>query len=105
MESPRTILPVPKIAGFLNRLRSSRRALLSDASEPAVADQLVAMNEEQYGNSMPPRLRKLLLPLLLDVATSPYLIADSIGMWHMGEERFMDAALHLPAHTANETAD
>jgi hypothetical protein len=46
------------------------------------------MNEEQYGNSMPPRLRKLLLPLLLDVATSPYLIADSIGMWHMGEERF-----------------
>jgi protein MpaA len=88
MESPRTILPVPKIAGFLNRLRSSRRALLSDASEPAVADQLVAMNEEQYGNSMPPRLRKLLLPLLLDVATSPYLIADSIGMWHMGEERF-----------------
>jgi hypothetical protein len=37
---------------------------------------------------MPPPLRKLLLPLLFEVAASPYLIADSIGMWHMGEERF-----------------
>jgi protein MpaA len=42
----------------------------------------------EEGNSMPPQLRKLLLPLLLEVAASPYLIADSIGMWHMGEERF-----------------
>jgi protein MpaA len=40
------------------------------------------------GDSMPPPLRKLLLPLLFEVAASPYLIADSIGMWHMGEERF-----------------
>jgi hypothetical protein len=36
---------------------------------------------------MPPKLRKLLLPLLLEVSASPYLIADSIGMWHVGEER------------------
>jgi murein peptide amidase A len=42
----------------------------------------------EEGNSMPPPLRKLLLPLLLEVAASPYLVADSIGMWHMGEERF-----------------
>jgi protein MpaA len=42
----------------------------------------------EEGDSMPPPLRKLLLPLLLEVAASPYLIADSMGMWHMGEERF-----------------
>ena len=42
----------------------------------------------EEGNSMPPPLRKLLMPLLFEVAASPYLIADSIGMWHMGEERF-----------------
>lgn len=42
----------------------------------------------EEGDSMPPSLRKLLLPLLFEVAASPYLIADSIGMWHMGEERF-----------------
>jgi murein peptide amidase A len=88
MRSPRTILALPNIAGFLNRLRSSRHALLFDASEPEPADQLVATNEEQHGNSMSPGLCKLLLPLLLDVAASPYLIADSIGMWHIGEERF-----------------
>jgi phosphotransferase system HPr (HPr) family protein len=42
----------------------------------------------EEGDSMPPQLRKLLLPLLFEVAASPYLIADSIGMWHIGEERF-----------------
>jgi murein peptide amidase A len=42
----------------------------------------------EQGDSMPPSLRKLLLPLLFEVAASPYLIADSIGMWHMGEDRF-----------------
>lgn len=42
----------------------------------------------EEGDSMPPQLRKLLLPLLIEVAASPYLIADSIGMWNMGEERF-----------------
>ena len=42
----------------------------------------------EEGNSIPPPLRRLLLPLLLEVAASPYLIADSIGTWHMGEERF-----------------
>jgi protein MpaA len=42
----------------------------------------------EEGDSMPPSLRKLLLPLLFEVAASPYLIADSIGMWHMGEDRF-----------------
>jgi protein MpaA len=42
----------------------------------------------EEGDSMPPQLRKLLLPLLFEVAASPYLIADSIGMWHMGQERF-----------------
>jgi hypothetical protein len=69
-------------------LRSSRRALLFDAPEPEPANQLIATHEEQHGDSVPGGLRKLLLPLLLDVAASPYLIADSIGMWHMGEERF-----------------
>jgi murein peptide amidase A len=42
----------------------------------------------EEGKSMPPPLRKLLLPLLFEVAVSPYLTADSIGMWHTGEERF-----------------
>ena len=48
----------------------------------------VGQRSVEEGNSMPPQLRKLLLPLLFEVAASPYLIADSIGMWHMGEERF-----------------
>src|SRR4030095_2277633 len=38
----------------------------------------------EEGDSMPPPLRKLLLPLLFEVAAPPYLIADSIGMWHRG---------------------
>ena len=54
-----------------------------DSGGPAVGRRSV-----EEGDSMPPQLRKLLLPLLFEVAASPYLIADSIGMWHMGEERF-----------------
>ena len=54
-----------------------------DSEGPAVGRRSV-----EEGDSMPPPLRKLLLPLLFEVAASPYLIADSIGMWHMGEERF-----------------
>src|SRR5437899_4204259 len=88
MLSPPTILPVPDVEGFLNRLHSSPPALLSNTSELEAADQLVASSEEQCGNTMRPALRKLLLPLLLEVAASPYLIADSIGMWHVGDERF-----------------
>ena len=42
----------------------------------------------EEGEGMPPPLRELLLPLLFEVAASPYLIADSIGTWHTGEERF-----------------
>jgi hypothetical protein len=62
--------------------------LLADASGSTPDDQLVVCGEEQFGDSMPPALRTLLLPLLLEVAASPYLIADSIGMWRVGEERF-----------------
>jgi murein peptide amidase A len=54
-----------------------------DSEGPALGRRRV-----EEGDSMPPPLRKLLLPLLFEVAASPYLIADSIGMWHMGEERF-----------------
>ena len=63
-------------------------SLLEDAPESAPADRLVVAGEEQFGDSMPPKLRSLLLPLLLEVAASPYLIADSIGMWRVREERF-----------------
>jgi murein peptide amidase A len=42
----------------------------------------------EEGDSIPPPLRELLLPLLLEVAASPYLIADSLGTWYTGEERF-----------------
>jgi protein MpaA len=85
MLSRHTILEAPK---GLNRSLSSQPALLSDAPERERASELVAKSEEQYGDSMPPGLRKLLLPLLTEVVSSPYLIADSIGMWHLGEERF-----------------
>jgi len=54
-----------------------------DSGSPSTQDRTV-----EEGKSMPPQLRKLLLPLLFEVAASPYLTADSIGMWHMGEERF-----------------
>jgi hypothetical protein len=37
---------------------------------------------------MPSKLPSLLLPLLLEVAASPYLMADSLGMWRVAEERF-----------------
>jgi hypothetical protein len=84
-----TILRALNVAGVLNLLRRFPPAPLSDAAEAVEpADQLVASREEQCGDSMPSELRKLLLPLLLEVAASPYLIADSIGMWRMGEERF-----------------
>jgi protein MpaA len=83
MLSRSTILPTPAVEGLL-----APPALLSDSPEPERANQLVATGEEQWGDSMPSELRKLLLPLLLEVAASPYLLADSIGMWHVGEERF-----------------
>ena len=71
-----------------NRHQPSLPSLLEDALESAPVDRLVFAGEEQFGDSMPPKLWSLLLPLLLEVAASPYLIADSIGMWHAGEERF-----------------
>jgi hypothetical protein len=61
---------------------------IADAPGSATADELVVSGEEQFGDSMPATLRALLLPLLLEVAASPYLIADSIGMWRVNEERF-----------------
>jgi protein MpaA len=63
-------------------------ALSPEASESAPDNQLIVSAEEQFGDSMPPKLRSLLLPLLLEVAVSPYLIADSIGMWRVDQERF-----------------
>jgi hypothetical protein len=83
-----TILPAPNVDGVLNRPWPSPPELLSDAPEPDADDQLVATSEEQFGDSMPAKLRALLVPLLLEVAASPYLIADSIGMWRVNEERF-----------------
>jgi hypothetical protein len=71
-----------------NRRPPAVPLLLADASGSTPDDQLVVCGEEQFGDSMPPALRTLLLPLLLEVAASPYLIADSIGMWRVGEERF-----------------
>lgn len=71
-----------------NRRPPALPSLLADASESTPDDQLVVCGEEQFGDSMPPALRTLLLPLLLEVAASPYLIADSVGMWRVGEERF-----------------
>ena len=62
--------------------------LLQDVPQSTPADQLVIAGEDQFGDSMPPKLRSLLLPLLIEVAASPYLIADSIGMWRANEERF-----------------
>lgn len=62
--------------------------LTEDAPQVTPADQLVVTGEEQFGDSMPAKLRSLLLPLFLEVAASPYLIADSIGMWRVNEERF-----------------
>jgi hypothetical protein len=71
-----------------NRRPPAVPLLLADASGSTPDDQLVVCGEEQFGDSMPPALRTLLLPLLLEVAASPYMIADSIGMWRVGEERF-----------------
>lgn len=82
------IPPFLNVAALLNPARPSALATHLDAVEPEPADQLLASSEEQFGDSMPPELRKLLLPLLLEIASSPYLIADSIGMWRVGQERF-----------------
>jgi hypothetical protein len=84
-----TILRAFNIAKLLSRLRAPPSAVLADVAESfAPANQPIATSEEQCGDSMPPKLRKLLLPLLLEVAVSPYLIADAIGMWRIREERF-----------------
>jgi hypothetical protein len=72
----------------LNHHQPGPASLLEGASHAVPADQSVIAGEEQFGDSMPPRLRSLLLPLLLEVAASPYLIADSLGMWRVADERF-----------------
>ena len=82
------ILLVNTLATALNRLQSPRPSPFSELPDPSQAEQLIAASEEQFGDSMPPELRKLLLPLLIEVVASPYLIADSIGMWRVGDERF-----------------
>jgi len=89
MLSRPTFLPASLIEDdLMNRSQRSPSALRANAPEPDLSDQLVASGERQCGDSMPPELRKLLLSLLFEVAASQYLIADSIGMWHVGEERF-----------------
>ena len=80
----RAILLATSLATGLNRLQFSLASLFS---EPTQAEPLIAASEAQFGDSMPPKLRKLLLPLLIEVIASPYLIADSIGMWREGDER------------------
>lgn len=49
---------------------------------------IVAAFQKECTDGMPHNIRELLLPLLLEVSTSPYLLADSLGMWRFGEERF-----------------
>jgi Predicted deacylase len=49
---------------------------------------IVAAFKKECADGMPHNIRELLLPLLLEVSTSPYLLADSLGMWRFGEERF-----------------
>ena len=49
---------------------------------------MLAEFEKQCAQALPHSLRELLLPLLLEVSTSPYLLADSLGMWRIGEEAF-----------------
>jgi hypothetical protein len=105
MLSRHTILAAPKVGGGLNRSLSSQPVLLSDTPERERANELVPKSEEQYGDSMPPGLRKLLLPLLMEVVSSAYLIADSIGMWHLGDERFWLPRFEAPLTLApNEQA-
>ena len=79
----RDITIVPKVP-------QSAAPLVPQACAPDYnpSDELVVSGEEQFGDSMPLALRTLLLPLLLEVAASPYLVADSIGMWRMEGERF-----------------
>ena len=83
----RPILLANSLATALNRLQFSRASLFSERPAPTQAEPLIAASEAQFGDSMPPKLRKLLLPLLIEVIASPYLIADSIGMWREGDER------------------
>jgi len=80
--------PVPLPAARLGSLLSCQALTTGELDNVVVADRLVACAEEQFGNSMPDRLRCLLLPLFLEVAASSCLIADSIGMWRIEEERF-----------------
>jgi len=87
MSNRSTILRTANIEKVLNRSWPSSAPLFAKVPEPEPPDQLVATGEEQSRDSMPPKLRKLLLPLLLEVSASPYLIAESIGMWYVGEER------------------
>lgn len=74
----------------LNKNPAQPPSAFPGESAPAAAppDQVVAEGEERFGDSMAPELRNLLLPLLLEVAASPYLIADSIGLWRLGNDRF-----------------
>ena len=88
MLSRPTTLPPISAAPLLNRSGLSPLVGLSDMPATEPGDDPVASGEDQVGDSMPAELRKLLLPLLLEVAASPYLIADSVGMWRIGKERF-----------------
>ena len=76
----------PDAEEAIKRLVELNRRIWKEGFGQRIEPRGAARVEE--GNSIPPPLRKLLLPLLLEVAASPYLIADSIGTWHMGEERF-----------------
>ena len=72
----------------LKREAAEPPSLTNDAPEVRPGDMSIVSGEEQFGDSMPAKLRNLLLPLFLEVASSPYLMADSIGMWRVNDERF-----------------
>jgi phosphocarrier protein HPr len=59
----------------------------------------------EEGDSMPPPLRKLLLPLLFEVAASPLPNRRLHRDVAHGRRTLLDAALHFPAHAADEASN
>lgn len=66
------------------------RAPLLEA--PATIDSsratMLAQFQRRCTNELPHNVRELLLPLIWEVSASPYLLADALGMWRVGDERF-----------------
>ena len=74
----------------LTSLLRSRAAPFLDAPQnvelsPAA---MLASFKKECAEGIPHNVRELLLPLLLEVSTSPYLLADSLGLWRLDGERF-----------------